>query len=125
MDDDSRSTPLLLGGLTGLIGVAMGAFGAHWAESRLSTRAMEIYETGVRYHLWHAVAMAALGTLGGRTVRRATLSFLLGIVLFSGSLYGLALGGPDWLGAVAPLGGIAYLVGWLFVLLRGLGYEGD
>lgn len=109
----------------GLIGVAAGAFGAHWAESRLSARAMAIYETGVRYHLWHAVAMVALAPLGDRTARRATLSFLLGIVLFSGSLYGLALGGPDWLGAVAPLGGIAYLVGWLFILLRGLGYGGS
>lgn len=109
----------------GFIGVTMGAFGAHWAESNLSARAMEIYGTAVRYHLWHAVAMVALGPLTGRMIHRAALAFLLGIVLFSGSLYGLALGGPGWLGAVAPLGGLSFLAGWLFVLLRGVGYAAD
>src|SRR5437588_445175 len=111
-------------GVLGLTGVALGAMGAHALAETLTARGMEhAWETGARYHLFHAVALLALGAWSrGGTAATIPLGWAarlwtLGVVLFSGSLYGLALGGPRWLGPVTPLGGVALLGGWVAVLV--------
>jgi uncharacterized membrane protein YgdD (TMEM256/DUF423 family) len=110
--------------VTGFAGVAAGAFGAHALESRLATAGMTgVWETAVFYHLvhvvaWLAVALAvASGPVGAPRVllQRAGVAWGTGILLFSGSLYWLALGGPRWIGPVTPLGGLALLAGWILV----------
>ena len=108
----------------GAAGVALGAFGAHALADTLAERGYTaVWETAVLYHLAHAVAAltAAAGTGGlvsARAARAAAVLWLLGILLFSGSLYAIALGGPRWLGPVTPLGGVAFIAGW-FTLAAG------
>ena len=110
---------LLAAGFFGLTGVALGALGAHKLEPLLAERGMlHAWETGARYHMMHAVALLGIaawqqarGRDSGAALWAARL-WSVGIVLFSGSLYGLALGGPRWLGPVTPLGGVALLAGW-------------
>ncbi len=114
----------LLGALSGGLSVALGAFGAHALEARLDTRALEIFETGVRYQGLHAVALLATGLLLAREAASGALvasgwAFVVGTLLFCGSLYALALGGPRFLGAVAPLGGTAFIVGWALLAWGG------
>ena len=103
--------------ILGALAVICGAFAAHGLAARLSPEAREIFETGARYHMYHALAMglAALA-IRGEAVSRARLAailFLAGIVLFSGSLYLLALTGQTGLGLVTPFGGLAFILGWL------------
>lgn len=109
-------TFVLMGALAGVVGVALGAFGAHGLRGRLAPDMLAVFETGVRYQLYHALALVALGalapTLAGRLHTIAGWSFAAGIVIFSGSLYVLALTDIRALGAVTPLGGVAFLVGW-------------
>ena len=107
---------LLLGALAGFAGVTLGAFGAHALRARLSPDMLAVFETGVRYQMYHALALLATAVLmtqnGGRLMASAGWSFVAGIVLFSGSLYVLALTGITALGAVTPIGGLAFLLGW-------------
>jgi uncharacterized membrane protein YgdD (TMEM256/DUF423 family) len=109
-------TFLALGALSGGLAVAAGAFGAHGLRGRLSPDLMAVFETAARYQMYHALALIALAAVAGRLVGRgaevAGWLFVAGTVIFSGSLYLLALGGPRWLGAVTPLGGLCFLVGW-------------
>lgn len=105
-----------IGGGLALMGVAVGAFASHGLEGRLSADALATFETGVRYHMYHALALLAVAW-AARQWPHALWSvsgwlFLAGIVLFSGSLYALSLGAPRWLGAVTPVGGTAFLAGW-------------
>ena len=106
----------LLGTLLALLAVALGAFGAHGLSGRVSAQDLGIFETGARYHMYHALALlfvawASVRWPGGLTQAAGWL-FVLGILVFSGSLYLLVLSGQRWLGAVTPLGGIALIVGW-------------
>ena len=115
-------TFLLLGALAGFLGVGLGAFGAHGLRSRVSPDMLAVFETGVRYHLYHAFALlitaAAISRFGdARLLAIAGWSFVAGVILFSGSLYLLALTGASALGAVTPLGGLAFLVGWACLAL--------
>jgi uncharacterized membrane protein YgdD (TMEM256/DUF423 family) len=110
-------TFLLLGSLLGFLGVAAGAFGAHGLRSRLSPDMLAVFETAVRYQMYHVFALllvaAAMGRLGdARLLSLAGWFFVAGIVLFSGSLYALALTGMATLGAITPVGGLAFLIGW-------------
>lgn len=109
-------TFLAIGALAGLTGVALGAFGAHGLRGRLSPEMLAVFETGVRYQLYHALVLVALSALGPRpngwSIVWAGWLFASGIVLFSGSLYLLALTGVRGLGAITPLGGVAFLLGW-------------
>jgi uncharacterized membrane protein YgdD (TMEM256/DUF423 family) len=109
-------TFLLIGALAGATGVALGAFGAHALRSRMTPEMLAVFETGVRYQMYHALALVALAALeprlGGYLVLTAGWAFTLGIVLFSGSLYVLALTGVSTFGIVTPFGGLAFLVGW-------------
>ncbi len=108
----------------GLLGVAMGAFGAHALKAQLEPRMLDIFETGVRYQLYHALALLLLAALAGELPEGpatwAGRLFVAGIVLFSGSLYLLAISGVTWLGAVTPLGGVCFLAGWALLLLAAL-----
>ena len=102
--------------INGLICVAGGAFGAHGLEKRLAPDMLDIFETGVRYHMYHALAMllaaAAMPHIHAGSARAACIAFQTGIVLFSGSLYVLTISGVTQLGAITPLGGVAFLIGW-------------
>lgn len=105
------------GALLAFAGVAAGAFGAHALRSRLPAESLAVFETGVRYHLVHALALLAVAWIctqwPGRAARASGVLFILGIVLFSGSLYLLVLTGQRGLGAVTPIGGLCLLAGWL------------
>ena len=104
----------LLVGLAGASAVLLGAFGAHALRSVLDARGLGLWHTAVNYHVWHALALALAVALGrGRGGRVATTAFAAGIVLFSGSLYALALGAPRWVGIITPFGGLAFVTGWL------------
>lgn len=110
-------TFVLLGAVFGLLGVAAGAFGAHALRGRLPAGDLEIFETAVRYQLYHALALLAVAWAAGRWPGGATTvagwSFVAGVGVFCGSLYLLVFTGQRWLGAVTPVGGVALLVGWL------------
>jgi uncharacterized membrane protein YgdD (TMEM256/DUF423 family) len=99
------------------LGVLLGAFGAHTLEHLVSADRLQTWETGVRFQFFHGIGLLALGGLMGRPhrklLRRAALILLLGVLLFSGSLYTLVLTGALWLGMVAPVGGVAMIGGWI------------
>ena len=105
-----------LGAVLAMVGVALGAFGAHGLRGTLSPADMATFETGVRYQLVHALGLLAAAWAATRwpsgTVQVAGWLFVAGIVVFSGSLYTLVLSGQRWLGAVTPLGGVCFLAGW-------------
>jgi uncharacterized membrane protein YgdD (TMEM256/DUF423 family) len=110
-----------LAGISGFLGVALGAFGAHLLKARLSAEMLAIWQTAVLYHLLHAVALLALGLYGkatGADIRFGAAAFCIGVLVFSGSLYALALSGIRFLGAITPLGGLAFLAGWAWIALR-------
>jgi uncharacterized membrane protein YgdD (TMEM256/DUF423 family) len=113
----SRAAVALAGAL-GLSGVALGAFGAHGLRERLGPAMLEVYRTGVLYHLVHALAALAVALAADR-LRRAPLVvtfFALGVCVFSGSLYALALTRISQLGAITPVGGLCFMVGWAFLI---------
>jgi uncharacterized membrane protein YgdD (TMEM256/DUF423 family) len=122
MSNDSKgaSFGLFAAAIFGLLGVGLGAFGAHGLRATLAERGTLVaWETASRYQLIHAVALIAVAAVlrtasdvAARSLRWAMYAWSIGIIVFSGSLYLLALGGPRWLGPVTPLGGIAFLLGW-------------
>jgi uncharacterized membrane protein YgdD (TMEM256/DUF423 family) len=105
-----------LGAVSAALAVAAGAFGAHALRERLSPDLLSVFETGARYHMYHALGLLAVGWAAtrwpGTGVTAAGWFFVAGTVLFSGSLYLLSLTGHRWLGAITPLGGAAFLAGW-------------
>ena len=114
-------TFLVAGAAAALLAVALGAFGAHALKTRLSPEMLTVWRTGVEYHAFHALGLLAVGIVSIHLPSSALLRWsgwlmLAGIVLFSGSLYILALSGERWAGAVTPIGGLAFLAAWaLFV----------
>lgn len=118
----------LMGAVFAFLAVGLGAFGAHGLSGRLSASELEIFETGVRYQMYHALGLLAVAWIftrwPGTGVVWSGWLFAAGIVVFSGSLYFLATTGPRWLGAITPLGGMAFLAGWALLavaLVRGNG----
>lgn len=103
--------------LFGGIGVILGAFGAHALRDRLAPEMLAVFETGVRYQMYHALALLAVAWAStrwpGTLVNASGWLFVAGTVVFSGSLYVLSLTGVRWLGAITPIGGVAFLAGWL------------
>lgn len=114
----SAPTAFLVG-LAGASAVAFGAFGAHALRGKVDADGLAIWHTGVEYHFWHALALfaAVLGLPSGRPRRATLVLFSIGIVVFSGSLYALALGAPRWFGAITPIGGVAFIAGWIAAAL--------
>jgi uncharacterized membrane protein YgdD (TMEM256/DUF423 family) len=108
---------LLVAAILGFLGVALGAFGAHGLRSRLTPEMLAVFEIGVRYQMYHVFALlavaAAIGSFGQvRLLSIAGWSFIAGTLIFSGSLYALALTGTGMFGAITPIGGLAFLIGW-------------
>lgn len=112
---------LQAGAVSALVAVAAGAFGAHALRARLEPRDLEIFETAVRYQMYHALALLVAAWATERapasTAMAAGWLFLAGTLVFSGSLYLLVLTGTRWLGAVTPIGGLCFLAGWLALAL--------
>jgi uncharacterized membrane protein YgdD (TMEM256/DUF423 family) len=107
-----------LGALAAALGVLLGAFGAHALKTRLAPDMLAVYQTAVQYHLWHALGLLSIGIVAFHLptsvpLRVAGWLMLVGIALFSGSLYVLATTGTKWLGAITPFGGAAFIAAWL------------
>ena len=111
----------IIGTISAFIGVAGGAFGAHSLRGRLDADMLAIFEVGIRYQMYHALALLAVAWTQtrwpGALVTASGWLFVIGTLLFSGSLYLLSLTGIRWLGAITPLGGLAFLGGWLCLAL--------
>ena len=105
-----------LGAVFAGLAVAIGAFGAHMLKPRLSEHMMEVFETGVRYHMFHALALLfsgwAMTQFESKVFQKAAWAFWVGILIFSGSLYVLAIADIRWLGVMTPIGGLCFLAGW-------------
>jgi uncharacterized membrane protein YgdD (TMEM256/DUF423 family) len=105
-----------VGAVAMFLAVALGAFGAHGLRQRLAPEMLAVFEVGVRYHVYHALALFAVAWAADRSpgglAQAAGWAFVLGIIVFSGSLYLLSVTGVRWLGAVTPIGGVAFLTGW-------------
>jgi len=113
---------LAAGGLAALAAVALGAFGAHALKGRLTPEMLAVWHTAVEYHVFHALGLLAVGLVATQLSESALLKWsgwlmLAGLVLFSGSLYALALTGVRWLGAVTPAGGTAFLAAWALLVI--------
>lgn len=115
---------IIAGAINGFLSVALGAFGAHALKERLSEKNLAIWETAVQYQMFHALALVAIGILMSSkllghvtSLNTAGYLILIGIVLFSGSLYALSLSGIGILGAITPIGGVAFLVGWILLIV--------
>lgn len=118
-----EKTFFIIGSILGGIAVATGAFGAHGLKSLVSAEALETWDKAVRYQMYHALALLLLAWAISHWPEQATLLgiggwlFLAGVLLFSGSLYILVLSGVKWLGAITPLGGVAFVAGWVCLLV--------
>lgn len=113
---------LVVGALAAMLAVVLGAFGAHALRARLTPDLLAIYNTGVQYHFWHALGLLVIGIVAIQLPSSIVLKWagwlmLAGIVIFSGSLYVLALSGVRWLGAITPIGGVAFILGWLLLAI--------
>jgi uncharacterized membrane protein YgdD (TMEM256/DUF423 family) len=108
---------VMIGAISGFFAVALGAFGAHGLKDRLSEKALSIYQTAVQYQMVHALALIALGLWASQNINQETQlvgwAFTIGIMVFSGSLYALAVTDLKFLGAITPIGGVSFLVGWI------------
>src|SRR5690606_10925641 len=109
---------LIVAAINGLLAVVFGAFGAHALKTRTTESLLSAWQTGVQYQFYHALALLAVGMLMTKTLNNSLLLtcgvlFTVGIILFSGSLYGLTLSGPKWLGPVTPVGGMLLILGWV------------
>lgn len=118
-------TFFFIGSLSGAIGVLLGAFGSHGLRKRLTTESMATFEIGVRYQMYHAFALIAASIASGQGRASSLPSiagwlFAIGTILFSGSLYLLALTQKRWLGAITPFGGLAFIAGWVCLALSAL-----
>lgn len=108
---------ITLASLSGMFAVILGAFGAHALKNRLDDYAQGVFQTAVQYHFYHSLALLAVGVIALSQPQTALLRssgwlFIIGILVFSGSLYLLSITGARWLGAVTPLGGLAFITGW-------------
>ncbi|CAN5724581.1 DUF423 domain-containing protein [soil metagenome] len=111
-------TFVILGAAMAAVAVAAGAFGAHALAARLTPERLATWETAARYHMYHSLALVFVGLAAARWQQAPLLTvagwlFTAGIVIFGGTVYALALGAPRWLGAVTPLGGLAFIIGWI------------
>lgn len=112
----------------GGISVILGAFASHALKDRLSEKALAIWETGTKYQMYHALALILIAVLISRFPNSTPLivagcAFIAGIMLFSGSLYALSFTGIKWLGAITPLGGVAFIIGWICLAIAAVGID--
>jgi uncharacterized membrane protein YgdD (TMEM256/DUF423 family) len=115
---------ITLASLSGMLAVVFGAFGAHGLKGKLDDQALKVFETAVQYHFYHTFALLVVGVIALNQPQTALLKssgwlFVIGIIVFSGSLYLLSLTGVRWLGAITPLGGLAFIAGWACLAATG------
>lgn len=113
---------LILGAINAALAVILGAFGSHGLEGKLSERMIEVYKTGVQYHMYHAIGILIVGLLAGKLSGSSALQWsgwmmFIGIILFSGSLYVLSTTGISKLGIITPFGGVAFIAGWILLVV--------
>lgn len=118
---------IIIGAINAFLAVALGAFGAHGLEGKVELKYLEIWKTGVTYQMFHATALLIIGILLGKLPATSLLSWsgwlmLIGIILFSGSLYVLTLTKISVLGAITPLGGVSFLVAWVLLIIAAVKY---
>lgn len=118
----TAKTVLIIAGILGALSVGVGAFGAHGLEATLTANGrLETFETAVKYQFYHTLALLLIGilmlNLQSNYFGYASICFILGIAIFSGSLYTLSLTNMKWLGAITPIGGLAFILGWIFTVL--------
>ncbi|SDN26293.1 Uncharacterized membrane protein YgdD, TMEM256/DUF423 family [Psychrobacillus sp. OK028] len=120
---------IIAGAINGFLAVALGAFGAHALKEKLSEKYLAIWETAVQYQMFHALALVAIGILMSSkllgpvsSLNTAGYLMIVGIVLFAGSLYVLSLTGVGILGAITPIGGVAFLAGWIMLIVAAVKY---
>ena len=123
-------TLLMVAAISGLLAVVIGAFGAHGLKGRITTDLMAIFQTGVQYHFYHTLALLLVGILMLQFPQISLLKwsgwlFIAGIVIFSGSLYALAISDIKWLGAITPIGGVAFIAGWLTMAIAIYNHIGE
>ncbi len=119
---------LTIASVLGGISVILGAFASHALKDRLSEGALAIWETGTKYQMYHALALILIALLISRFPNSTPLTvagfaFIAGIMIFSGSLYALSLSGIKWLGAITPLGGLAFIIGWICLAIAAWGID--
>lgn len=113
------------------LGIAAGAFGAHGLKDKVTPDKLETFEIGVRYHFYNAIALMAAAAWfsrepqGVRGISAAIIAVMVGTAIFSGTLYGIALGGPRWLGAITPIGGTLQIIGWAVVSVKAGSLQND
>jgi uncharacterized membrane protein YgdD (TMEM256/DUF423 family) len=113
---------LILGGINAALVVMLGAFGAHGLKAKISVEMLAVYQTGVHYHLFHALGLLVIGLVATQIADSVWLRWsgwlmLLGIILFSGSLYVLSVSGLRWLGMITPFGGVAFIAAWIVFVI--------
>ena len=118
----SPKTTIITGSLFMALAVGFGAFGAHIVQDMLTPDRFAVYQTGVQYHFYHALGLILLGSISlqvenSKWLQRSGYAFTTGILVFSGSLYILTLTDTGWLGAITPLGGVAFILGWIFLAI--------
>ncbi|MFM1654556.1 DUF423 domain-containing protein [Brevibacillus sp. B_LB10_24] len=114
---------LIIGGILAFLSVALGAFAAHALKSKLTPDRLAVFQTGAQYQMYHALALLLTGMLADRSAALLVTAgwfFVIGIILFSGSLYALAASGIRKLGAITPLGGLSFLIGWLLLVVQAI-----
>ena len=111
---------LAAGAALGCVAVILGAFGAHALKGQITGEALGWWQTAVEYQMWHALAVVALGLSRWRRAFPPAMLFVAGILIFSGTLYAMALGAPRWLGAITPIGGLLLIGGWVLLAWRAL-----
>ncbi len=113
---------IILGASLAALAVILGAFGAHGLKSKISPEDLAIFETGVRYHMYHALGLILIGVLGfhynADLIQLPAVLLSIGILIFSGSLYILVITGLRWMGAITPIGGLALIAGWILLVFR-------
>ena len=119
---------LILGSFNAALVVLLGAFGAHALKARLSTEMLAVYQTGVHYHLFHALGLLAVGLVATQVTDSSYLRWsgwlmLVGIILFSGSLYLMSVSGLRWLGMITPFGGISFIIAWILFVIVKVGHD--
>ena len=115
---------IIIAAVSGFLAVVVGAFAAHGLKKVLAPEMIEVVKTGVQYQMYHALALLVVASLlihkpATAGLKASGWAFILGSLMFSGSLYALAIGGPRWLGPITPLGGLCFLVGWVLLAIAG------
>lgn len=119
---------LIFAGVFGLLANALGAFGAHALKAKISPVMLAAYQTGAQYQFYHALALLAVGVLlfhiHSTWLNLSGFAFIAGIILFSGSLYLLSITGIKWIAIITPIGGLSFILGWLFLIIAVIQFKG-